>query len=127
MGTGITDPFILLFCLVGGHFYFDWAGQGDFMAASKNPNKPIPGVPWRWSMGGHAIIHGAFVAFVTGYAFLGVVEVFTHLFIDKAKCNGHISFTQDQTYHLLCKLGYFMYVMSMTYPEYSPVRALFDL
>ena len=98
---------LMLIALFGAHFYFDFAGQGDFMAKAKNEHAPIPGVPWDVVMVAHCAIHGAAVALITGVWWLGALEYFTHLAADRAKCRGRIDFHQDQGIHLLCKVAWF--------------------
>lgn len=94
----------MLFALVAAHALADYPLQGDFLARAKNRAAPIPGVPWWQALGAHALIHGGFVALITGSVWLGLAEVAAHAIIDDAKCRGKISFNIDQTWHLLCKL-----------------------
>ena len=94
--------------------FFDFAGQGPFMSDAKNPSAPFPGIPWSYVLFGHAVIHGAFVALVTGYASLGVMETFVHFFTDLGKCRKYFSFMADQSIHLGCKLLWWMLVMLTT-------------
>jgi hypothetical protein len=49
----------MMIALFGAHFYFDYAGQGDFMARAKNRLAPIPGVPWHSVLTAHAAIQAA--------------------------------------------------------------------
>ena len=95
---------IELFALmVAGHALADYPLQGDFLAKAKNRFAAIPGVPWYQAMGAHAVIHGAFVAVITGLWWLGVVEMIAHAAIDDRKCAGKMSFNQDQGLHIACK------------------------
>lgn len=100
--------------LIMVHFICDYPLQGDFLAKAKNRMAEIPGVPWRWAMGAHVAIHGGAVYLVTGYWWLGVMEVVYHWLIDDAKCRGEITFHQDQCLHLLCKVNY-VALMAMAY------------
>lgn len=101
------EPSILmLIALIGAHCFFDYAGQGDFMAKAKNPTAQIPGVPWRWVMDAHASIHGAAVAIITGLWWLAPAEYAAHWLTDAAKCHGKITFAQDQWIHIACKLAW---------------------
>lgn len=100
---------MLLFLLVCGHFYADYAWQSDFIAVGKSPAKGIlNGVPWYWIMLAHCFIHGAIVAILTNYVFLGLAEVLCHFGIDMAKCNKLISADMDQILHLWCKLMWWL-------------------
>ena len=94
--------------LVGAHCFFDYAGQGDFMSNAKNSAKPIPGVPWRTVLASHAAIHGAAVALITGIWWLFFAEAVIHFVTDRAKCEGKMSFNQDQAVHLGCKAGWLL-------------------
>ena len=51
----------MLFVLVVAHFLCDFPLQGDFLAKAKNPEAPLPGVPWQWAMLAHAAIHAGAV------------------------------------------------------------------
>lgn len=94
----------MLFALVAAHALADYPLQGDFLAKAKNRTAPIPGVPWWQALGAHALIHGAFVAAITGNVYLGLAEVLAHAIIDDAKCSGRIGFNTDQALHIGCKL-----------------------
>lgn len=97
-------PFLLLIALLGAHFFFDYAGQGDFMAKAKNRSAPIPGVPWVQVLFAHAFIHGAAVALLTGIWWLLLLETAIHFFTDDAKCRGWIGYNADQAIHIGCKV-----------------------
>lgn len=99
---------LMLIALLGAHWFFDYAGQGDFMAKAKNPSAPIPGVPWFQVLVAHAGIHAAAVALITGIWWLAIPEFAHHFATDKAKCQGHISYTADQTIHIACKIGWWL-------------------
>jgi len=98
---------LMLIALLGAHCFFDYAGQGDFMAKAKNPEAPLPGVPWRVVLMAHATIHGAAVALITGIWWLFALEYVLHYVTDKLKCEGEIDFRQDQAVHITCKLAWF--------------------
>lgn len=101
------DP-LMLIALFGAHWFFDYAGQGDFMAKAKNPYTPIPGVPYAEVMIAHAGIHAAVVALITGIWWLFIPEFVAHVATDCAKCAGGVSFVTDQNIHLLCKVAWFV-------------------
>lgn len=98
---------LMLIALIGAHCFFDYAGQGDFMAKAKNETTSVPGVPWETVMWSHAAIHGAAVALITGIPIFGLAEMGAHASIDRAKCRGLISFNSDQAWHIVCKLTWF--------------------
>lgn len=104
----IADLWTLALVLVAGHFLCDFPLQGPYMSETKNQFKDQPGIPSGLILFGHASIHGAFVAIVTGQAIFGYVELVIHAIIDHIKCSGRITFFQDQTIHLLCKMIYFL-------------------
>lgn len=122
----IADPIILLMVLVAGHFFFDFAGQGEFMSFAKNTAKPMEDVPSWLILFGHASIHAAFVAVVTGYWIVGAIELFVHFVTDWAKCAGRLTFERDQYRHLNCKFYYWMGIMIYHWyygiPHLWPVR-----
>lgn len=109
----ITDPLMLLFCLIGFHFLCDFPLQADFMSKGKNPRNPIPQIPWYTVMFGHATIHGTAVAMLTGSVVLGLFEIVCHFIIDTLKCRGGLSFNQDQILHILLKVLWWVYAIQM--------------
>lgn len=94
---------LLAIALLAGHALADYPLQGDFLSRAKNRINPIGGVPYWQAMGAHCIIHGAFVALLTGIWWLFILEAAIHWITDDAKCSGKISFTTDQAIHLVCK------------------------
>lgn len=104
---------MILILLIGAHFLFDYALQGDFMSRAKNSANPIPGVPWYQPLIAHAFIHGAAVAVITGIWWLCLIEAVIHGTTDDLKCRGRLSFNQDQYIHLICKLAWFTLGWSM--------------
>lgn len=89
--------------MVVAHAVADYPLQGDFLAKAKNRAMPIPGVPWYQALGAHAVMHGGMVWAVTGLLWLGILETLCHALIDDMKCNGRLSFNQDQALHIACK------------------------
>lgn len=108
----MTPP-LLLIALLTAHFYFDYAGQGDFMAKAKNRAFSIPGVPWWQVLGGHAFIHGGAVALITGLWWLLPLEAAVHFATDDAKCLNRISYNTDQAIHIGCKLLWWAIAISV--------------
>lgn len=104
----------ILFWLVVGHAVADFAAQGTFFSQLKNRfselNKAEVLGPKAWVFGltYHAFIHGGFVAYATGYVWLGILEVIAHWVIDFLKLEGRFgkkwSFHIDQGLHLACKI-----------------------
>lgn len=97
---------MMIFALLCAHALADYPLQGDFLAKAKNRVVPIPGVPWYQALGAHALIHGGFVAVITGIWWLGAAEVLIHAVTDDAKCRGRIDFNTDQAIHVGCKLAW---------------------
>lgn len=99
-------PIQMLGALIVGHALADYPLQGDFLSRAKNRTAPIPGVPWYQALGAHVVIHGGFVAAITGIWWLGVAEALVHAVTDDAKCRGRISFNADQAIHVACKVAW---------------------
>lgn len=89
--------------MVAAHALADYPLQGDFLAKAKNRANPLPGTPWYQALGAHAIIHGAAVGYITKSPALGIAETIVHAITDDLKCNGRLSFNQDQAIHIACK------------------------
>ncbi|ODT65470.1 MAG: hypothetical protein ABS75_31655 [Pelagibacterium sp. SCN 63-23] len=105
MTTGL--PFLDLFALmVFAHALGDYPLQGEFLSRAKNRANPVPGVPWYQALAAHSIIQGGLVGLITGSLWLGLAETVVHALIDDAKCNGKLTFNQDQALHIACKLAW---------------------
>jgi hypothetical protein len=105
----------LLFMLVSAHALCDFALQPEAMGKgkSRSRNRDNPGnpdsdffPPWYAWLSAHALIHGGAVALLIDSWGVGLLEAMLHGAIDHAKCEGRISFNQDQALHLACKLAY---------------------
>lgn len=100
----MTYIFGLILALVFFHFLFDYPLQGDFLARAKNRFNPIPHVPWYHPMTAHVFMHGVGVYIVLGIWWLAVLEMISHFVIDYQKCRGELTYTEDQFYHICCKI-----------------------
>lgn len=104
--------FELFFKMLIGHAVCDFVLQNDAMGAGKNRHKDFgaqrgPNFPkWYYWMTAHALVHGGAVYLITANPFLGLIETVLHWIIDFFKCEGRLSVEQDQTLHILCKVGY---------------------
>lgn len=93
----------MLFLLLCAHALADYPLQGDFLSKAKNRTAPIAGVPFYQALVSHSVIHGGFVYIITGFWWLGLLEIISHAIIDDLKCTNRISFNVDQSLHILCK------------------------
>jgi hypothetical protein len=96
----------LLFFLAVAHALADYPLQGDFLANGKNRNTPIGAIFWPHALSAHALIHGGFVAAITGQVWLGIAEAVIHAATDWLKCEGKISLRVDQAIHYACKCAW---------------------
>lgn len=90
--------------LFAGHALCDYPLQGDFLARGKNHKTPIDGIPFYHCLFAHALIHAGMVYLVTGSTACALGELVIHTVTDYAKCDGMISFNQDQAMHYACKI-----------------------
>lgn len=90
--------------LLFGHAVMDFPMQGDFMSRAKNHTHPLQGVPYGWPLFFHALMHGVTVAYFTHSMILGWLEAGVHVVLDYRKCEGSITFHEDQQLHVLCKV-----------------------
>lgn len=95
---------IRIMLLFAGHALCDYPLQGDFLAKGKNHKAPIPGVPFYHCLVAHALIHAGMVYLVTRSFWMAAAEFVIHTATDWSKCEGMISFNQDQAVHYTCKL-----------------------
>lgn len=94
----------LLLLLFAAHALCDYPLQGDFLARGKNHKAPLPGVPWYQCLAAHALIHSGAVLLITGSLWLALAELMIHAATDYVKCDGRITFNQDQAIHYGCKV-----------------------
>lgn len=94
----------LILLLLFGHALADGPLQPRAMSLAKRPDGP-EGADGRWliALVGHAVIHGGFVALVTGSPLLGWAEALAHAAIDYAKGRGRLTVVGDQLLHVACK------------------------
>ena len=100
----MSGPIWALVLMLGWHALADYPLQGDFLAKAKNRAASIPGVPWYQALGAHAAIHAVGVAVITGSLWIGLAELACHALIDDLKCTGKLTFNQDQSAHVACKI-----------------------
>jgi len=102
--------FEVFFWLIFAHAIADYPLQGDFLARAKNHKSPIPGINPLVALFMHSMIHAGFVAMITGSLLIGCLELIAHMLCDALKCDGDISFVEDQVAHVLFKaLWVFVY------------------
>lgn len=117
--TDTTGPWALLFALIIGHALADYPLQGKFLAIRKNRHiKSIdytgdsPPQLWVYCLSAHSLVHAGSVWVIIGVlghpgaAVLAFCEFVLHWLIDFAKCEKWTNFHQDQSLHLVSKLGY---------------------
>ena len=94
-----------LLLLLMAHALADFPLQGDFLAKLKSPFSGMR-IPWQWGMFHHCMIHAGFVYIITDSWVFTVVEFTAHWCIDMLKCKNKLTFTEDQLFHILCKIMY---------------------
>lgn len=101
----------MIFVLLGAHCFFDYAGQGDFMSQAKNPTTAMGKSLWWWVLPSHGLIHGGVVFLITGNLAFGIAETVIHTITDYLKCRNWISYSMDQTIHVVCKIAWALAVV----------------
>lgn len=98
---------LILLMLLGAHWVCDYPLQGEFLSTAKQKG------PLRvYHLTAHAGIHGAAVALVTGNVWLGLAEWTAHTVIDEMKVKGKTTFEIDQILHIVCKVAWWLVVIS---------------
>jgi hypothetical protein len=98
---------LVAFLLVAGHALADFGVQGEYMANAKNRNTALGKDIWPMVLGAHAMIHGVLVGLITGSVVLALLETAAHATIDFRKCEGKLTYHQDQVLHIVCKALWF--------------------
>lgn len=93
----------MLFFLMVGHALADFSLQSDFLAQAKNRNTALGREYWLHALPAHGLIHGGFVAVITGFWWLGIAETIIHCAVDFLKCEKRINHNTDQLLHVACK------------------------
>jgi hypothetical protein len=114
-----VGPWALLFAMVLGHAMADYPLQGKFLAIKKNRHIKMvdytgdtPPSLWVYCLTAHSMVHAGtlwliLAAFGMPHAALfSFIEMVLHWLIDFAKCERWTNFHQDQSLHMVCKLGY---------------------
>lgn len=98
-GVGVAGRILLLFA---GHAFFDYSGQGPFLAEAKNHKTNPRG--WIKALMAHTLMHAGMVYVITGSLWFALAELVIHSVTDYAKCDGRISSNVDQAIHYACKV-----------------------
>lgn len=97
----------LMFLMVAGHALADRPLQEGAIRADKYAPRGVPGDHrWLFGLACHSLIHGGFVAVITGHWWLGVAETVSHMAIDDQKMRGRFGMITDQALHMICKLAW---------------------
>jgi hypothetical protein len=108
----------LLFGFLVGHAVCDFVLQGEVISVAKARHGDAHAQhgagfpPWYYWLGAHALTHGGAVYLVSGRWELAAIESVLHAAIDHLKCEGVITFQQDQALHLACKLAYVAFLIA---------------
>lgn len=100
---------ILFLKLLAGHFVADYPLQSDFIANGKK-RPGLYGVPWYYTLSGHAATHAVAVYLVTGSMVPSLVEFAAHFVIDTLKCEKLIGIHTDQWLHIGCKAAFALFI-----------------
>jgi hypothetical protein len=119
-GVAIDNPWMLLFAMLILHAIADFPLQGAFLAQGKNrhlANSEFQGDEpaglWFYCLTAHSLIQAGGVWLVTGSTALCLFEFVIHWLLDYGKCEGWTNFHFDQLAHVLCKVGYVIYLTSL--------------
>lgn len=106
----------MFFLLVVSHAVADFVLQNETMVAGKNRNHKIHSLKgenfpaWYYWLPAHGLVHGGLVFLVTNNLYLGLIETALHSLLDFLKCEGKLTFHQDQALHILCKVAYCIFL-----------------
>jgi hypothetical protein len=97
-----------LFWMLVAHAMADFPLQGEWLATAKNHKlNPVKGqTVWPGALASHSLIHAAGVQLATGSYLLAGAEFVAHAIIDYVKCDGRLTYNQDQLAHVACKVAW---------------------
>ncbi|MBZ9600750.1 DUF3307 domain-containing protein [Phyllobacterium chamaecytisi] len=100
--------------LFAAHALADYPLQGDWLSKAKNHKLSlVPGETiWPMALAGHAAIHALLMLLVTGSVIIAFAELVCHTVIDYAKCDGRLTYNQDQLLHVACKAVWLVLIVS---------------
>lgn len=98
-----------MFALIIAHALADYPLQSAYMAKQKDRDLADSPSEWAVAMIAHCVIHAGGVWLVTGSLYLGLAEFVLHALIDVGKGRKYYGLVVDQILHLLCKLGYVIF------------------
>lgn len=89
------------------HSLSDGALQTNYMAMYKSPTSihPTNGIVWPSVLTCHALVNGSLVWLITGNVWFGIVDAGFHFTIDYYSSLQYLTHLQDQSLHLLTKIG----------------------
>ena len=106
MLTVLNQAVGLLFLMAAGHALADRPLQEGAIRAEKYAPRGVGDPRWVYGIACHSLIHGGFVAVITGLWWLGLAETLSHAAIDEAKCRRRIGQVVDQLLHGACKVAW---------------------
>lgn len=104
----LADQFCsLMFLMVAAHALADRPLQEGRIRVEKCSPRGIRGDHrWLYGLACHGLIHGGFVALITGHWWLGAAETISHMAIDDQKLRKRFGSLADQALHMACKVGW---------------------
>lgn len=103
---------MILFELIIGHALGDYVLQPDAMAVGKSHKFKSPILPWGYWLTAHALVHAGIVLMITGDHIIAAAEFVSHWTIDFLKCDGAYGIHVDQILHILCKVIWWVVLMT---------------
>jgi len=103
----------LLFLMAAGHAIADRPLQEGSIRADKYAPRDQGNYRWLFGLACHGLIHGGFVALITGLWWLGAAETIAHAWIDNLTLTKRIGLMADQGLHAGCKIAWAAIAISL--------------
>lgn len=104
-------PLAVFFALAIGHAVADFPLQSEYLAKQKNRHLADGRDEWIVALSAHVAIHAGAVWLLTGSVLLASAELVLHALIDLGKSERKFGLLADQALHLICKLGYVVFLI----------------
>lgn len=100
---------MLMLLMIFAHILLEYPLQGERLLSDKNRHqgkRPLSDKyddEWLYPLLAHSVLNGIAVYLILGVWWLCLLEIVTHAYVDDLKCRGEITFSTEQSIHIITK------------------------